>query len=466
MELGDPLSERVARSDLDVILDNLNHDFAELVGKMESDGLDHLSAAEKINFWQRFETFRNRLPLIDHHLIADAEATDLAGERCFSSLTMLLTRLLQLSPGEAASRVRAAAAVGPRTSALGEAVEPLLPNLAVAQREGAVSTEQVQIVARAIQQLADLDPDQVAAAEQQLVGNAQQMGPKELQRLANRVVAAADPNTPITDQLQQDRRHLELRQRRDGMWQLEGKLTNTVGAQLKAILDPLSRPRSTTVEIDGKTTEIPDQRHYGQRIHDAFQDACGRLLQMADRPAVGGTPASVIVTVGVEDLLAKAGLAETTDGTQLSADQLLRIADEAEIWPTIIDRHGVLLAMGRKRRIASRAQTLALIAREGGCSFPGCTHPPELCDRHHIVDWILGGKTDLNNLTLVCRYHHTHFAQKSWTCRINTDGLPEWIPPKWVDQQQRPQLNARIRRLQAQRQQATRRPRRRSPVAA
>jgi hypothetical protein len=58
MELGDPLSERVARSDLDVILDNLNHDFAELVGKMESGGLDHLSAAEKINFWQRFETFR------------------------------------------------------------------------------------------------------------------------------------------------------------------------------------------------------------------------------------------------------------------------------------------------------------------------------------------------------------------------------------------------------------------------
>jgi hypothetical protein len=122
--------------------------------------------------------------------------------------------------------------------------------------------------------------------------------------------------------------------------------------------------------------------------------------------------------------------------------------------------------MGRKRRIASRAQTLVLIAREGGCSFPGCTHPPEWCDRHHIVDWILGGKTDLNNLTLLCRYHHTHFAQKGWTCRINTDGLPQWIPPKWVDQQQRPQLNARIRRLQAQRQLATRRPRRRSPVAA
>ena len=207
--------------------------------------------------------------------------------------------------------------------------------------------------------------------------------------------------TPVDEQLQQDRRHLELRQRRDGMWQLEGKLTNTVGAQLHAVLDPLTRPRTTTVEIDGKSVEIPDERHHGQRLHDGLEDACGRLLQIGDRPAIGGTPASVIVTVQLEDLLAKAGIAETTDGSQLSADQLLRIADQAEIWPTIIDSNGVALALGRTRRIATRGQTMALIAREGGCSFPGCDHPPQWCDRHHIIDWIDGGATDLDNLTLL-----------------------------------------------------------------
>ena len=248
------------------------------------------------------------------------------------------------------------------------------------------------------------------------------------------------------------------------MWHLEGKLTNTVGAQLNAILDPLTRPRPTTIEIDGKTIEIPDGRHYGQRMHDAVEDACGRLLKIADRPISGGTPASVIVTVQLEDLLAKAGIAETADGTQLTSDQLLRIADEAEIWPTIMDRNGVPLAMGRKKRIATYAQTLALIAREGGCSFPGCDHPPSWCDRHHIVDWILGGSTDLDNLTLLCRYHHTHFLQKGWRCRMNAHELPEWIPPAWIDPLQRPQVNARIRRLQAQRQ--LQRGRRRSPVAA
>jgi hypothetical protein len=106
----------------------------------------------------------------------------------------------------------------------------------------------------------------------------------------------------------------------------------------------------------------------------------------------------------------------------LTSDQLLRIADEAEIWPTIINQHGVPLTLGRTQRLASRGQTMALIARDGGCSFPGCTHPASWCDRHHILDWILGGSTDLNNLTLLCRYHHTHFLQKGWYCRINAEG--------------------------------------------
>jgi len=183
-----------------------------------------------------------------------------------------------------------------------------------------------------------------------------------------------------------------------------------------------------------------------------LDEACGKLLRSIDQPSVGGTPASVIVTIDVDELLAKAGLAETGNGGRLTSEQLLRIADEAEIWPTIITRSGVPLALERAQRLASRGQTMALIARDGGCSFPGCSHPPGWCDRHHIVDWIRGGPTDLDNLTMLCRYHHTHFLQRGWTCRINPDGLPEWIPPRWIDPHEQPHINARIRRLHIQRQ--------------
>ncbi len=61
-----------------MVLDKLDADFAGLLDTVEAGGLDQLTAAEKIGWWQQFETFRNRLPLIDHGLIADAEASDLA----------------------------------------------------------------------------------------------------------------------------------------------------------------------------------------------------------------------------------------------------------------------------------------------------------------------------------------------------------------------------------------------------
>ena len=411
VELGDRTADCANRSPLDAALDEAQQALSKMIDILEVRGLDQLNAAQKVAFWQRFESFRNRLPLVDHSLIADAEASDLPGSYCFSTMARFLVRVLQLSHGEAASRVRAAATLGLRSTMLGEKLDPVLPHLAALQREGEVTAEKVAIVERAMDRLSrpGLDPEAVETAEQLLTGHAPVLGPTDLKRFALRVVDAADPDgpEPVDDQLQQDHRHLELKQRRDGMWQLQGKLTNTVGAQLNAILDPLAKPRTTELDIDGTTQKIADERPYGQRMHDALDEVCARLLKSADQPSVGGVPASVIVTVGIDDLLAKAGLAETADGSQLSSDQLLRIADEAEIWPTIINRDGIPLALGRTQRLASRGQTMALIARDAGCSFPGCTHPPSYCDRHHIVDWILGGPTDLDNLTLLRLSHES-----------------------------------------------------------
>ena len=100
MELGDPTAQqRTERGRLDVVLDKLNDDFAELLETVETGGLDQLTADQKVAIWRRFETFRNRLPLIDHSLIADAEATDLPATSCSSSLSGFLVQVLQLSPG-------------------------------------------------------------------------------------------------------------------------------------------------------------------------------------------------------------------------------------------------------------------------------------------------------------------------------------------------------------------------------
>src|SRR6187200_1263005 len=261
MELGDSTNTA-----MDAALDALDTALTDVISTVESGGLEQLNAAGKVAVWQRFETLRNQLPLVDHRLIADAEASHLAEEYCSSTISQFLVRVLQLSHGEAASRVRAAAAVGPRTSMLGEKLEPVLPRLAGLQRDGVLSVEKVAIVERAMHKLSrpDLDPGDVEQAEQLLTDHAPILNPADLRRFANAVVNAADPDgpEPVDDQLQQDRRYMELKQRRDGMWHLQGRLTNILGAQLDAILDPLAKPRNSCIEdTDGTlTTTIPDAR--------------------------------------------------------------------------------------------------------------------------------------------------------------------------------------------------------------
>src|SRR6478672_5812116 len=119
MQLGDSRAmTRDQRSRLDEALDHFDTALTDLIDTCETGGLDQLSAGEKVAVWQRFETLRNTLPLIDHRMIADAEASDLPREYCSSTMTQFLVRVLHLSPGEAATRIRAATAVGTSTSML------------------------------------------------------------------------------------------------------------------------------------------------------------------------------------------------------------------------------------------------------------------------------------------------------------------------------------------------------------
>jgi hypothetical protein len=113
-------------------------------------GLDQHDGAEVIRFMQEFERTRKRLALIDHQAIAAGERQGLHIALCQGSMRRVLTSGLGISKGEAARRVRAAAAVGPRTSMLGEVLAPVRPVLAAAQHAGEVSAEKVAIIERAL----------------------------------------------------------------------------------------------------------------------------------------------------------------------------------------------------------------------------------------------------------------------------------------------------------------------------
>lgn len=82
----------------------------------------------------------------------------------------------------------------------------------------------------------------------------------------------------------------------------------------------------------------------------------------------------------------------------------------------VVERDGQVLNVGRRSRFATARQRPALARRDGGCVFPGCPVPARWCEAHHAaLPWVNGGRTDLDDLVLVCRAHHHLVHDRGWT---------------------------------------------------
>ncbi|MDP2091597.1 MAG: DUF222 domain-containing protein [Pseudohongiella sp.] len=92
-------------------------------------------------------------------------------------------------------------------------------------------------------------------------------------------------------------------------------------------------------------------------------------------------------------------------GPFLSPASARRLACDTALLTVLEDSHGNVLNVGRKTRTVSPALRRALMIRDHGCRFPGCTES-RFVDAHHIHHWCDGGETKLENLVLLCRRHH------------------------------------------------------------
>ena len=68
------------------------------------------------------------------------------------------------------------------------------------------------------------------------------------------------------------------------------------------------------------------------------------------------------------------------------------MADQAEAYYAFLDRNGVVLNLGRTRRIASRGQSAALIRPRCRLLVSRLRRAPEWSERHHVIPWIDGGR--------------------------------------------------------------------------
>jgi hypothetical protein len=84
---------------------------------------------------------------------------------------------------------------------------------------------------------------------------------------------------------------------------------------------------------------------------------------------------------------------------------------------------------GRARRDPTPAQRREVMRRDRHCRFPGCTNVT-FTNTHHVVPWKPGGRTDLDNLALVCVYHHHLVHSSGWEMTGNANKELTFVGPK------------------------------------
>jgi len=115
------------------------------------------------------------------------------------------------------------------------------------------------------------------------------------------------------------------------------------------------------------------------------------------------------------------------DGPNISSETAKRMSCDACVCGVLLRDNLEVLDLGRTQRLPNRAQRRALMARDGGCRFPGCTER-RYVEAHHVRHWTDGGLTDLANLLLLCwRHHH---AVHEGGCRMTFEHgvVTVWSP--------------------------------------
>jgi hypothetical protein len=229
----------------------------------------------------------------------------------------------------------------------------------------------------------------------------------------------------------------------DKMTPVHGNLTPEAWAIYEAIFAKWAAPGMCNPDdehpcLSGTPSQAQidnDHRSLAQRQHDALVAVGRSALESGQLGQHNGLPVSVIIRTTLQDLESRAGVGVSGGGTVIPIGEVIRLAATANQYLAVFDKAtGSALDLFRSRRVASAAQRIMLIARDGGCTKPGCTVPAYGSQVHHAAkDWADDGQTNVDELALACGPDNRMVGPDGWETRINAANDVEWIPPPHLD---------------------------------
>lgn len=416
-------------------------DIAESVKSVADVNPTFMSPAQKAEALTGLAELENQLAELKMRVLADAD--DLAASSGARDVSGWLAHHTHIRRQDANAQCNLAVALERRNAAT-----------ATAMRAGRVNPAQAQVITSAIEQLAELDAaagitaEILTRAEDHLIEQAATFGPRELARLAYRLLEVIAPE--LADEAEarrlaaleeQARRRTKLTLRRlgDGTTRLSARLPDSAATRLGTYLEAFTNPRKAVDAGDAESDQYADRQgmaeaegvdvlmrlSYPRRLGQAF---CSLLETLDPRrlPIHGGDATTVIVTIPLESLhreLATADLltavtipgggppdfgleAPENSGEVITADEARRLACNAQLIPAVLGTDSEILDLGRSARLYNKPQRRALLIRDQTCRAETCDVPGAWCEAHHLKPWSHGGSTDLKDGVLLCSTHH------------------------------------------------------------
>jgi hypothetical protein len=283
-----------------------------------------------------------------------------------------------------------------------------LPAIAAAFEEGALSVEKMQLVA------------EVAgpATDERFATIARQASVSQLQRICAEYRKLGQDETAEAAETRRGRRGLSAAPTDDGLVRIVAVLEADEAAIVLAALD--ARVEQAWRE-ERPAADVPAPELSARRADALVEQATERLVD-GPEPVVRGEKVEVRVVVDADVLAGRRddGVCCIDGIGSVPTATVERLLCDARVSVAVRLEDGAL-DVGRAQRTPNRRQRRALQFRDKGCRYPGCQRR-RYVDAHHVRPWEVGGRTDMDNLLLLCPEHHRLFHEGGYRIDAHGDG--------------------------------------------
>jgi hypothetical protein len=189
-------------------------------------------------------------------------------------------------------------------------------------------------------------------------------------------------------------------------------------------------PADTGSEVIRAIKELADSLPRVPAEDSTFEQRCAdaSVTLCSSGSTSGGKQPHVVLGIDLGHLAGDGPGGAIEGGPILHPELARRFACDCRLQAVARDPGGHAVGIGRVSRNIPEWLMRELLFRDDGCTFPGCG-TRRFLTAHHVVHWARGGATDLDNLVLVCRFHHKLVHEGGWRVALQGGREPRWLRP-------------------------------------